>query len=312
MIKCSFINSKLLQNENPLNFKKGTKMSGKVKLTKEERNLHIEHRKRLRKEVYSSNPYSLGEVKILEYLLTLCTAQGDTNPLAHVLLDKFGSLSNVINSSMTQLLSVYGVGPQIASFLLSYGQIIHFIIETGARPKKRKVLQTTNEFSELLRNYFIGKTTEEFYVALLTAKSEFISVEQLTTGNINSVGVDIPNLIQTILQHKANVIVLAHNHPNGEIQPSGEDINATLAILEAVSLYGIVVVDHLIIGHNQVFSFKNAGLMEQVYEAHSHKNLAFSNRLYGFKPINSGIITLKPSPYELPADYLNPTINTEN
>lgn len=282
----------------------------KTKLSKEERDLHRDHRKRLRQEVYTSNPYSLGEVKILEYLLTLCTAQGDTNPLAHILLDKFGSISNIINSSMTQLLSVYGVGPQIASFLLSYGRNMHFIIETGSRPKKRKVLQTTNEFSELLRNYFIGKTSEEFYVTLLTAKSEFISVEQLTTGNINSVMVDIPNLVQTVLQHKASIIVLAHNHPNGEIQPSGEDINATLAIVDAVSIYGIVVADHLIIGHNQVFSFKNAGLMEQVIEAHSHKNLAFSNRLYGFKPISSGILNLSPSPYEIPVDYTNPTIDS--
>ena len=69
------------------------------KLTKEEKELHKFHRQRLRKEIYQSDPYALGEVKILEYLLTLATARGDTNPLAHELLNKFGNISNVVNAN---------------------------------------------------------------------------------------------------------------------------------------------------------------------------------------------------------------------
>lgn len=97
------------------------------KLTKEEKELHKFHRQRLRKEIYQSDPYALGEVKILEYLLTLATARGDTNPLAHKLLNKFGSISNIVNSNYTQLLAIKGIGPKIASFLLSYGKILHFV-----------------------------------------------------------------------------------------------------------------------------------------------------------------------------------------
>lgn len=280
------------------------------KLTKEEKDLHKFHRQRLRKEIYQSDPYSLGEVKILEYLLTLATARGDTNPLAHELLNKFGNISNVINSNYTQLLAIKGVGPKIASFLLSYGRILHFVFETGAMPKKKTVLQTINQFSEVLRNYFLGKTCEEFYVLLLTAKSELIGVERITTGNVNSVGIDVPSFVQTVLQHNASIIVIAHNHPNGELQPSGEDIDATLAIVEAISVYGVRVADHLIIGPKQVFSFKNAGLMDQIIEARAHKNHAFSNRLYGFAPNSSGLIDLGPSPFETKPDYLNPIIDS--
>lgn len=280
------------------------------KLTKEEKELHKFHRQRLRKEIYQSDPYSLGEVKILEYLLTLATARGDTNPLAHELLNKFGSISNVVNSNYTQLLAIKGVGPKIASFLLSYGRILHFVFETGAMPKKKTVLQTINQFSEVLRNYFLGKTCEEFYVLLLTAKSELIGVERITTGNVNSVGIDVPSFVQTVLQHNASIIVIAHNHPNGELQPSGEDIDATLAIVEAISVYGVRVADHLIIGPKQVFSFKNARLMDQIIEARAHKNHAFSNRLYGFAPNSSGIIDLGPSPFEAKPDYLNPIIDS--
>lgn len=280
------------------------------KLTKEEKDIHKFHRQRLRNQVYSSDPYSLGEVKILEYLLTLGTAQGDTNPLAHELLNKFGSISNVVNSNYTQLLAIKGVGPKIASFLLSYGRILHFVFETGAIPKKKTILQTINQFSEVLRNYFLGKTTEEFYVLLLTAKSELIGVERITTGNVNSVGIDVPSFVQTVLQHNASIIVIAHNHPNGELQPSGEDIDATLAIVEAISVYGVRVADHLIIGPKQVFSFKNAGLMDQILEAQAHKNHAFSNRLYGFAPNPTGIIDLGPAPFESKPDYLNPVIDS--
>lgn len=280
------------------------------KLTKEEKDLHKFHRQRLRKEIYQSDPYSLGEVKILEYLLTLATARGDTNPLAHELLNKFGNISNVVNANYTQLLAIKGVGPKIASFLLSYGRILHFVFETGAMPKKKTVLQTINQFSEVLRNYFLGKTCEEFYVLLLTAKSELIGVERITTGNVNSVGIDVPSFVQTVLQHNASIIVIAHNHPNGELQPSGEDIDATLAIVEAISVYGVRVADHLIIGPKQVFSFKNAGLMDQIIEARAHKNHAFSNRLYGFAPNSSGLIDLGPSPFETKPDYLNPIIDS--
>ena len=280
------------------------------KLTKEEKDLHKFHRQRLRKEIYQSDPYSLGEVKILEYLLTLATARGDTNPLAHELLNKFGNISNVVNSNYTQLLAIKGVGPKIASFLLSYGRILHFVFETGAMPKKKTILQTINQFSEVLRNYFLGKTCEEFYVLLLTAKSELIGVERITTGNVNSVGIDVPSFVQTVLQHNASIIVIAHNHPDGELQPSGEDIDATLAIVEAISVYGVRVADHLIIGPKQVFSFKNAGLMDQIIEARAHKNHAFSNRLYGFAPNSSGLIDLGPSPFETKPDYLNPIIDS--
>lgn len=280
------------------------------KLTKEEKEIHKFHRQRLRKEIYESDPYALGEVKILEYLLTFATVQGDTNPLAHELLNKFGNISNVVNSNYTQLLAIKGVGPKIASFLLSYGRILHFVFETGAMPKKKTVLQTINQFSEVLRNYFLGKTCEEFYVLLLTAKSELIGVERITTGNVNSVGIDVPSFVQTVLQHNASIIVIAHNHPNGELQPSGEDIDATLAIVEAISVYGVRVADHLIIGPKQVFSFKNAGLMDQIIEARAHKNHAFSNRLYGFAPNSSGIIDLTPTPFEEKPDYLNPIIDS--
>ena len=280
------------------------------KLTKEEKDLHKFHRQRLRKEIYESDPYALGEVKILEYLLTLATARGDTNPLAHELLNKFGNISNVVNANYTQLLAIKGVGPKIASFLLSYGRILHFVFETGALPKKKTVLQTINQFSGVLRNYFLGKTCEEFYVLLLTAKSELIGVERITSGNVNSVGIDVPSFVQTVLQHNASIIVIAHNHPDGELQPSGEDIDATLAIVEAISVYGVRVADHLIIGPKQVFSFKNAGLMDQIIEARAHKNHAFSNRLYGFAPNSSGLIDLGPSPFETKPDYLNPIIDS--
>jgi DNA repair protein RadC len=280
------------------------------KLTKEEKELHKFHRQGLRKEIYQSDPYALGEVKILEYLLTLATARGDTNPLAHKLLNKFGSISNIVNSNYTQLLAIKGIGPKIASFLLSYGKILHFVFETGALPKKKTVLQTINQFSGVLRNYFLGKTYEEFYVLLLTAKSELIGVERITTGNVNSVGIDVPSFVQTVLQHNASIIVIAHNHPDGELQPSGEDIDATLAIVEAISVYGVRVADHLIIGPKQVFSFKNAGLLDQIIEARAHKNHAFSNRLYGFYPNSSGIIDLTPTPFEEKPDYLNPIIDS--
>ena len=246
----------------------------------------------------------------MEYLLTLATARGDTNPLAHKLLNKFGSISNIVNSNYTQLLAIKGIGPKIASFLLSYGKILHFVFETGAMPKKKTVLQTINQFSEVLRNYFLGKTCEEFYVLLLTAKSELIGVERITTGNVNSVGIDVPSFVQTVLQHNASIIVIAHNHPNGELQPSGEDIDATLAIVEAISVYGVRVADHLIIGPKQVFSFKYAGLLDQIIEARAHKNHAFSNRLYGFSPNSSGIIDLTPTPFETKPDYLNPIIDS--
>lgn len=246
----------------------------------------------------------------MEYLLTLATARGDTNPLAHKLLNKFGSISNIVNSNYTQLLAIKGIGPKIASFLLSYGKILHFVFETGALPKKKTVLQTINQFSGVLRNYFLGKTYEEFYVLFLTAKSELIGVERITTGNVNSVGIDVPSFVQTVLQHNASIIVIAHNHPDGELQPSGEDIDATLAIVEAISVYGVRVADHLIIGPKQVFSFKNAGLLDQIIEARAHKNHAFSNRLYGFYPNSSGIIDLTPTPFEEKPDYLNPIIDS--
>jgi DNA repair protein RadC len=103
--------------------------------------------------------------------------------------------------------------------------------------------------------------TEAFWAIFLNQSNRVIHLAQLTQGGINQSIVDIRVLFKTALDHFSTGIIVAHNHPSGNLKPSREDIEITQKIKEAGKMLGIQLLDHLIVTQNSYFSFSDDGLL---------------------------------------------------
>lgn len=252
-----------------------------MKTKDENENIHADHRKRLQKLIFSSDLKSLSNIQILEYILTLAIPRIDTNPISHRLLKEFGSISSVLEADYNHLIKVKGIGPRTAMTIKSLCKIFHFYLE-GDSDEDKTVLKKPNEIVFHFRKFFQKKQNEEFYIACLNAKNQLIKCEQISTGSVNSVAIDLRAITDFVNKSNASLVILAHNHPEGSSAPSGEDMQATEKIYEILSILNIGLVDHIIISEKDYFSFHAAGLLDRIRENHLNRENSFSNKLLPF------------------------------
>lgn len=139
-------------------------------------------------------------------------------------------------------------------------------LEIGRRRASQKipekpVISNSHNAYQIFRNHLSDLRTEEFWAAFLNQSNKVIHLAQLTQGGINQSIVDVRILFKTALDHFSTGVVIAHNHPSGNLKPSREDIEITQKIREAGKLLNIQLLDHLIITQNSYFSFSDDGLL---------------------------------------------------
>ena len=215
------------------------------------KNIHDGHRKRLR-EKYLSGKHSFKEHELLELLLGYAIPRKDTNPIAHNLLDKFGSLQNVFMADPNLLTMVDGVGENTANFLNLVGYVNSF---SNKQDHSRKTLANIDQAKEVLIELFKNLDHEVFYVLYLNDKNKVISMSKLDDKSKNSVTIDFKEITAGILINKPNAIIIAHNHFAKYPAPSREDDIATKQIYSLLQLYKINFYDHLIISGDEVYSY---------------------------------------------------------
>ena len=241
--------------------------------------IHANHRKRLQNLIFSADLKSLSEIQILEYILTFCIPRKDTNPLAHSLLDEFGTIDDVLEADYDRLVSIKGIGPVAAKTLKSICKIFHYNLEQ-TKTKKTQLLSTPAQIIDFFKAFLNKKTNEHFYMASLTAKSELIKIDKIAEGTVNKIALDIRKISELAIKNNASLVVIAHNHPAGNSQPSGEDISATAKIFSALSVLGVGLVDHIIISEDSYFSFYSSGLLSHIMEAEISKESKLSNKIF--------------------------------
>lgn len=238
------------------------KSKDKVK-NNETENIHVNHRQRLQQQIFLSNLNSMNEIQMLEYILTLSIPRIDTNPLAHKLLDEFGSLYNVLDSDYTTLMKVNGVGKKTAMMLNSLRKLIYYYRESK-REKTNTVLDTPTKIMDFFRDFLEGKPNEELYIACLNGKHELLKVENIGSGDSNSLSVPIRKVTELSLKYNASMVIIGHNHPQGDPSPSYEDLNTTSRIAEALAVFNIPIIDHIIVGKNDCYSFSSGGGLTEI------------------------------------------------
>lgn len=217
-------------------------------------NIHKGHRQRVKKEFleYGFNE-NTPHHKILEMLLFFCIPQGDTNPLAHELLNKYNnSIVDVLEAPVEELIKFKGLTESNVVLL----KLIMPIARQYSKDETRKIksFSSYSDIGNFLLNQFSGYTEENLALLCLDGvghKKGFSIVEK---GDIASVGVSTRKIIQTALSSNASCAVLAHNHPSRIALPSSQDIAITKTVAEALSHINVRLIDHIIIAEDDYVS----------------------------------------------------------
>lgn len=220
--------------------------------------IHEGHRKRTLDRFRAEGLDGFNSVQVLELLLFYAIARKDTNELAHALLDRFGSVSRVMDAPLEELTKVPGMGEYAATFL-------HLVKAAGRyyqvdSTQKGRQIRDTEECGRYLMPYFIGRQVETVFLLCLNANCNVISCREVGEGEINSAVISPRTIVQIALAEKASTVVLAHNHPSGVAVPSQEDMAATRRLAAALATVDVTLFDHLIIADDDYVSLVQSGL----------------------------------------------------
>lgn len=219
------------------------------------KSVHAGHRERVRENVLKNGFEQLEDHRLLELLLFYSIPREDTNELAHNLLNRFGSLAGVVKASPKELKKVSGVGDNTAVMLSSLGELCVRVLKEG-NIKKTPYLNSS-EIIELIKSHYINESIERFLLICFDSMMHLKFVEFISEGDTTKVEFDVKNLLGYVIDCDASLIVLAHNHPNGNPTPSGADIDTTFNISVTLRKIGVELIDHVIIGENSHYSMRN-------------------------------------------------------
>ena len=217
------------------------------------------HRKRLQEKFTTAGMGALHDYEALELLLTYVIRQQDVKRQAKVLFEKFGSIKGILDAETCDLKTVLGIGDRSVNLFKLIKEIAALYLKQKAKEKPQ--IACTSELFDFCLTAMGGKKDEEFCVIYLDAQNQIIEVETVQKGIANQAVVYPRQVLESALRKKASALILAHNHPSGHVRPSDADIRLTKTIQDAARMLDILVHDHIIIGENRFFSFREEGLM---------------------------------------------------
>ena len=217
------------------------------------------HRARLRQRLLDGGAEALAAYEVLEYLLFAARPRGDTKPTAKALIARFGSLAGVLNADHHALAEVEGMGEVSAAAL----KAVALAARRMARGEvtQKPVLGSWQALLDYLTIDMAHLTVERVRVLYLDTRNRLILDYQAQEGTIDEAAIHPREVVKKALEVGASAMILVHNHPSGNPEPSRADIQITQRIAEAGRLLGITVHDHVIVGREGHVSLKAKGLI---------------------------------------------------
>lgn len=226
--------------------------------------IHDGHRQRLKERFLREGLDHFDELYVLELLLFYCIPRKDTNPIAHNLLEHFGSLTNVFEATVEELQKVPGISQNTAIFLSLIPQTGRYYQIKRAEPGQ--ILHTIDQCGRYLVPYFYGRENETVFLLCLDAKCKVLGCKMVGEGSVNSANIPIRRVVEIALNTNATTVVLAHNHPSGLALPSADDIQTTLRLAKAMAAVEITLADHIVVADNDFVSMTQSGYYRQEME----------------------------------------------
>ncbi len=222
--------------------------------------IHKGHRQRLKDRFLQEGLDSFTEAHALELLLFYAVPQKDTAPMAHALLEHFGSITGVLEAPASALEEIPGIGKNAATLIqLTTAMSRFYMVHRAAC---HTILPTVNSCGAYLLPRFLGRREEAVCALSLDARCKVLACKFLGQGSINSAGVPLRTIVEYALSSGATSLVLAHNHPSGIALPSQDDIDTTKRLAVALDAVGILLADHIIVADDDFVSMAASGLYQ--------------------------------------------------
>ena len=222
---------------------------------------HDGHRERMRQRARETDMRGFQPHEVLEFLLMYAIPRRDVNPLAHKLIERFGSLSGVLDARPEELMQVPGVGENAATLLSSLVSV--FSAYQRDRWRKRPCLSSRKEAGEFCTALFSRQKVESIVIVCLDVHKAVLAREMLTQGTVSATPLYPREVVAYALRHQAHSVILAHNHPSGDTRPSMDDLRITLEIRDALRTMDITLEDHFIIAGSRFTSLWQTGALSE-------------------------------------------------
>ena len=217
------------------------------------------HRARLRQRLFEGGPDALLDHEIVEYLLALTLPRRDTKPLAKMLIKEFGGFGALLSADAATIVRVGDISEGAAAALkIAQASALRLL---SSEIENRPVLGSWQALLDYLHADMAHHPVERVRALYLNAKNMLIRNECLSEGSVDEAAVYVREVIGRALELRATAVILVHNHPSGDPQPSAQDIRVTRDIVEAGRHLRISVHDHVIIGASGHASMRAMGLI---------------------------------------------------
>ncbi len=220
---------------------------------------YLAHRGRLRERFIKTEDRGLHEYELLELLLTYAIPRIDVKPIAKRLLKRFGGLSGVLDASQREIEGASGIGPISATLIRLVKALC--VSYSAERMKNKNILSSPDLVLEFSRMKISGLANEALMAIYVDVKNQVIDYEMLSEGTVDNVVIYPRRIIEGALRYHASGLFIVHNHPSGNPEPSEEDRLLTNSISEIAKTLDIRLLDHIIVGRDGHFSFRERGAL---------------------------------------------------
>ena len=243
--------------------------------------VHEGHRSRKKEQFRAHGLDAFADHEVLELLLYYAVPRQDTNPIAHRLMEKFGSLDAVFAADRAALEEVEGIGENAstlislmfplmrrirASYYLIGAELGRFGSAKVALPGgcnfSETILSDTEQAGAYFLDLFLGEREEKLYEACLDAKGRLLACHLVAEGDTESVQLNMRKIVENALKCGASSVLL-HNHPSGVALPSPADNATTLSVFDALRTVGVELADHIIVADDDFVSLRHNGLLPE-------------------------------------------------
>ncbi len=234
---------------------------------------HAGHRQRLYERLNSDG--FLHDHELLEMLLFNAFPRKNTNPIAHALLDAFGSLKGVLEAEASQLKAVEGVGESVANYLKVVGSVAAAAYSSDRR---EVLLKNYGDFKTFTSERLKNRSDEVLEIYFCEKNGKVKHIFSRTNNEVHGVTVEREELSALIATQKPYGLLIAHNHLSGDSQPSEKDDEFTAEVQMLCSLNNVALYDHCIYSADGIYSYFNAGRIDKIKRAYNIANILNSDK----------------------------------
>lgn len=218
---------------------------------------HWPAQQRPRERLIADGARSLSNAELLAVFLRVGVQGMDAVQLGDNLLKHFGSINALFGASLAEFSGLHGLGPAKFAQLQAVMELAQRAI--GEQLQVGHTLGSPEAVKLYLRMTLSQRTHESFVVLFLDVKNRLISCEEMFRGTLTHTSVYPREVVKAALKHNAASVMLAHNHPSGTPEPSESDLLLTRALVQALALVDVRILDHFVIAGPQVHSFAEHG-----------------------------------------------------